>query len=262
MLTKLFICLTVVAGAFVAQALSQPWDVPPAVNGQYLELRSAAVFAGACHVNSERDHQGRRALLAFQLEGGRFLDEPLEGVDLVVAVASDANLDEGAPRRSVVYVDESLPQRRRAEALGWLEAVHGDRLGEVQEVIATTIDLDIGADSFALEIPGVAVAAGETLADEACCSMPESRWYEPLAGPDATMVGNASRCRFEGAAGISAWAYEDQNNAFVGSFDELTERPCGLPLADDDIISCELAEAVETASCCESLPPRFPTTDS
>ena len=194
MITKLFFCLSVGAGLFAAFNLSEPFDVPPAVRGQYLELRSAAVFAGPCHVNSERDHQGRRALLAYQLEGGRWMDEMMEGVDLVVAVGSDENLADGAPRRSVVYTDASLSESRRRHALGWLTSAHGEQLGEIQEVVTTEIELDLDDTSFRLDIPGVASAAGETLADKACCSMPESVWYEPLAGPaaDATMVGNAS----------------------------------------------------------------------
>lgn len=266
-ITKLFFSLSVCAGLFGAYTLSQPFDVPPAVRGQYLELRSAAVFAGPCHVNSERDHQGRRALLAYQLEGGRWMDEMMEGVDLVVAVGSDKNLDEGLPRRSVVYTDASLPESQRRHAVGWLTSAHGDQLGEIQEVIATDIELDLDGTSFRLDIPGVASAAGETLADEACCSMPESVWYEPLAGPapEATMVGNASRCRFEGAAGIKPWTYEDQNNAFMGSFDELDALLCDAGVDDEDVIACELeAEPAETAegSCCESLPPRFASTDS
>ena len=63
--------------------------------------------------------------------------------------------------------------------------------------------------------------AGETLPDRACCKIPESVWYEPLAsGLGTPLVGNATVCRFAGELSLPAWSHTDQNNTFVGCFRE------------------------------------------
>jgi hypothetical protein len=72
--------------------------------------------------------------------------------------------------------------------------------------------------------------------------MPESVWYEPLVAARNAVVGSSARCRFEGAGSIAAWAYEEQNNAFVGSFDDRTcpgvaTNTCDAPASCCDVPS-------------------------
>jgi hypothetical protein len=210
-------------GTGVAFTVTHP-DVAPNVKGRYVEVRSAAVFAGGCHVNAEADHQGRRALMGFQLEEGRWLDEDLSGIDIAVAVASDTNLSDGGPRRSVVYIDESVTGPRRREAVAWLKDAYGDSLGEVEEVLSAPVTVRRNGQRFSIRVAGdgadILSVEGSSLPDLACCSMPESVWYEPLVDTENAVVGQATRCRFEGAGSIAAWTYEEQNNAFIGSFDD------------------------------------------
>lgn len=203
----------------VALLAPEPLD-DGGVHGRYLEVRSAAVFAGACHVNGEVDHQGRRALVGFAFDGGRHDGVELRGVRLAVALASEDNLADGAPRRSAVFVDENLEPRRADAAMAWLQARHGDALALDGRAEPTALALEVGDEQFRLDVEGVAHVDGAALADRACCTMPENVWYEPLAGPVDTVVGQALACRFEGAPGIDAWTYEGQNNAFVGTFAE------------------------------------------
>lgn len=224
-------------------------DVPPNVTGQYVEVRSATVFAGGCHVNAEADHQGRRALMGFRLEEGRWLDEDLAGVQMAAAVASDENLSDGGARRSVVYIDESVTGPRRAEALEWLKGAYGDSLGEVESVVSAPVSVRRGGADFSIEVSGVLTVEGSLLPDLECCTMPESVWYEPLVNAPDAVVGSTTRCRFEGAGSIAAWTYEDQNNAFIGSFDD---RLCPAVVAS----ACEAPP-----SCCD-VPSRVPLSAS
>ncbi len=207
------------AGALFAWVATHP-DVPPIVSGQYVEVRDASVFAGACHVNSEAESQGRQALLGWHVDGGRFLELDLAGVEVAAAVTSDGNLSDGLPRRSVVYLDRDLDAELRKETLFWLREVHGEALGTIEAVVDADVDVFRDGPRFGIDVEGVAHVRGATMPDGECCTMPESVWYEPLAETEtkAVMVGLAEDCRFRGDRGLPAWSYEDRNNAFAGAF--------------------------------------------
>lgn len=216
--------------------LAEP--APPSdVEGHYVEVRSATVFAGACHVNAEADHQGRRALLGFHIAKGSWSGEDLAGVDIAVAVESSSNLSNGMSRRSVLFVDEVTSRQSRA-ALSWLKNRYGERLGETEEVVAAPVEVRRDGEQFWVEVAGVLTVEGASLPDLECCSMPESVWYEPLLTTERALVGSALRCRFSGAGSLSAWAYEEQNNAFVGLIDDP-----GLQAPDAEFAS---------SPCCET----------
>ena len=73
-------------------------------------------------------------------------------------------------------------------------------------------------DDFRVAVDGVLELAGAALPDRECCSMPESRWYEPLGTTQGSVVGNPWTCRFSGTEQLAAWTYEDENTAFVARF--------------------------------------------
>lgn len=211
------VVFAVIAG--VAWKSTGPTDSSD-VEGHYVEARSATVFAGACHVNAEADHQGRRALLGFHIVEGYWAGEDLSGVEIAVAVESNVNLSDGMPRRSILFVDESMTNRQRRAALGWLKEHYGQSLGESEEVVVAPVEVRREGEQFSLEVEGILVVEGASLPDLECCSMPESLWYEPLLTTEDALVGSAARCRFSGAGSLTAWTYEEQNNAFVGRIEE------------------------------------------
>src|SRR5262249_24632230 len=49
-------------------ALAQAVARPTGLQGDYVEVRSASVFAGACHFNGENVTTGRDAMLAWNVE--------------------------------------------------------------------------------------------------------------------------------------------------------------------------------------------------
>lgn len=191
------------------------------VQGRFVELRSASVFAGACHFNSEVDHQGRRALIGWSIDSGSWNGVALDGLSAVAAIGSDVNLSRDGERTSAVWIDDRASDAQRQAMLAWLATSHGESLGcRPASEHSASIDLSITADGFALDVPGVARAKGASLQDRACCSMPENVWYEAMGGSLDVIVGQAEICRFEGIETIDAWTHQDQNNAFVGRFED------------------------------------------
>src|SRR6266571_7721913 len=78
----------------------------PSVKGDYVEVRTASVFAGACHYNGEVTTTGRDALMAWNVTSGKWDGVDLGGVRAVAIVTSEVNLsDSNAPRRSEIIID-------------------------------------------------------------------------------------------------------------------------------------------------------------
>src|SRR6266542_1689997 len=78
----------------------------PAIRGDYVEVRTASVFAGACHYNGEVTTTGRDALMAWNVSSGQWRGVDLKGVKVMAIVSADANLSEnGAARSSEIVIN-------------------------------------------------------------------------------------------------------------------------------------------------------------
>src|SRR5215210_2467387 len=77
------------------------------LKGDYVEARTASVFAGACHYNGELTTTGRDALMAWRVEEGSWNGVDLAGVRAMAVVSADANLSEArAARRSELIIEQ------------------------------------------------------------------------------------------------------------------------------------------------------------
>src|SRR5690242_19783704 len=78
------------------------------LRGDYVEVRTASVFAGACHYNGEVVTTGRDALMAWNVTSGKWQGVDLTGVRALAIVSADVNLGEAnAPRQSEIIIDSS-----------------------------------------------------------------------------------------------------------------------------------------------------------
>ena len=76
------------------------------LTGDYVEARTASVFAGACHYNGELTTTGREAEMAWHIRDGAWNGISLSGLSALASTVSDANLqDETAVRHAVLYMD-------------------------------------------------------------------------------------------------------------------------------------------------------------
>ena len=76
------------------------------LRGDYVEVRTASVFAGACHYNGEVVTTGRDALMAWNVTSGKWQGVDLSGLRAVAIVTSDANLsDKDAAPQSEIIID-------------------------------------------------------------------------------------------------------------------------------------------------------------
>ncbi len=203
--------------------------------GSYLDVRTATVFGGACHVGSEAYSQGRHGLAAWLIESGGFDGQDLAGVRMAAVISGPGNLglSGGLEDRSSLLVIDAPSAAAAATAESWLRSTSAQALGEIVDVRREVVELtNTGEGAFDLRVGNLLAASGEGLADRACCSMPEQVWYGPLAGDTVLdpIVGFTGHSTFAGAAGLDAWTYDGSNTAFLGTFGPASILPscCGV----------------------------------
>ncbi len=194
-----------------------------APRGLYVEARTAAVFAGACHYGSQFTTEGRTALAGWRVEQGAKDGVSLAGVELAVVVDAQANLkdaraDASRKRSSVVYVDAGLAPEVERAALEWLRAEHGTWLGTIVAVERADVLLRSADDTFALRIGESIRLEGAALPERQCCKMPYEVWYEPLVALRERLVGRPETFAVrEDRLGLR-FSRPGENDAFFGRF--------------------------------------------
>ena len=227
------LCLTLVvlgAGLFAARRFGftcccSEGEAAVAPHGSYVEVRSASVFAGACHYGSELVTAGREAVLAWKFEGGSFCGQELAGVELVAALASNENLAQPGAHRSVIYVDTDASEAVSTAAVKWLRETLHDALGEVVAVEAVPIELALDGEHYTLRVATALALEGSALPDRACCAMPLDVWYTPYQTLEARLVGNSTRFEWSEKRLAPHFERSEQNDAFLGRFGSSSGTP-------------------------------------
>src|SRR3954464_1260782 len=130
-----------------------------AITGDYVEARTAEVFAGGCIMSSEAETIGRQAVLAWRIRNGRFNDVALDGLAVMAAVSGDRNLGireigGAAPVwvMASVIVDERATALQRDALVGFVKAASGALIDEVVEVRVAPIRF--AASAHEIEVSG------------------------------------------------------------------------------------------------------------
>src|SRR5438309_10483065 len=88
------------------------------VKGDYVEVRTASVFAGACHYNGEVTTTGRDAMMAWNVASGKWNGVDLTGMRVIAVVSADDNLSNAeAGRRSELIMDKSASHEQAVAML-------------------------------------------------------------------------------------------------------------------------------------------------
>src|SRR6266404_5326003 len=105
------------------------------LRGEYVEARTASVFAGACHYNGELTTAGRDALMAWNVKSGEWRGIDLAGVRIVAIVSADVNLaDTNAARRSEIIIGENASDAQSRAMLEALKSRYAVSLGKIISV--------------------------------------------------------------------------------------------------------------------------------
>src|SRR5258707_5024160 len=113
------------------------------IRGDYVEVRTASVFAGACHYNGEVTTTGRDALMAWKVTAGKWNGGDLAGVRAVAIVTSEVNLsDNDAAPRSEIIIDRNASHSKAVEMLDELKNRYVGSLGKIVPVDIAPLSFD------------------------------------------------------------------------------------------------------------------------
>lgn len=187
------------------------------LRGDYVEVRTASVFAGACHYNGEVTTAGREAMMAWNVTSGKWQDIDLSGVRVLAIVSSESNLGEkNAARKSEIIIDSPS----RAQSLAMLNAIKANyaaSLGDIVNVRTAPIKFVRNGKTFAVATDDASINV-EGMPNDLCCKMPNLVWYTPLVGLENRKVGYTTNATYSGDAVGDHWSNSGENSAFYGSF--------------------------------------------
>jgi hypothetical protein len=190
-----------------------------AVKGDYVEVRTASVFAGACHYNGELVTAGRDAIMAWNVTEGTHNGVNLAGAKAVAVVSSDANLiDDQAARKAELVIDAATDAQVSA-LVALIKEQSGVSLGTIVSTKRASVTFKHEAkDGYTVDAAGFASARVSPMPDGECCKQPNMVWYEPLTKLIDRKVGYTSTASYAGGQAGTKWDRASENSAFYGSF--------------------------------------------
>ena len=196
------------------------------IQGDYLEVRSADVFAGACYANSEVGMMGNEATLAWKIKAGSWAGVDVSGLGVVAVVKANATLGDPHhspfPAKAVLILDERASAAQRTALTAFARAMAGPLLDDVVRVETAAINLEVGngAHNAQAKLTAGKLARVETRAigngDHLCGN--EFVYYPPLTETTHAMPAFTMEDVFAGQGLDTVWRRADKRSAFVGTF--------------------------------------------
>ena len=188
------------------------------VKGDYVEVRTASVFAGACHFNGEVTTTGRDALMAWNVTSGKWNGVDLTGVRAIAVVSADDNLSNAqAGRRSELIMDKSATHDQAVAMLDAIKSRYADALGQIISVRTAPINFKHEGKTYEVSSAEAAINV-EAMPNDLCCRMPNLVWYSPLVSLGQRKVGYTVKALYAGHTVGDNWERAGENSAFYGSF--------------------------------------------
>ena len=199
------------------------------VTGDYVEARTASVFAGPCHYNGELVTEGRQAILAWSITSGSWNGINLSGVRAMASVVCEDNLsDEKAVRKSELVIDTSASDAQVASLCDMIRLKAGAQLGQIAATRRAAISFAHSAgsgtaDGYIIKADGFASMTVHPMPNNECCSQPHLVWYNPLSPIVHRKVGFTETAAYNAGTNGDQWERASENSAFYGQF-ELADR--------------------------------------
>ena len=191
-----------------------------AISGDYVEARTASVFAGACHYNGEYDTAGREAVLVWKMDSGVLDGVRVDGLGIVAVVSGKDNLAKtGIARRAVLYVDQKATPAQSAALVKLVKSKAASALGSVVAVKTAPFTFESDGKITTIAAGNVARLSVSAYPCDHCV-MPAEVWYKPLApaGVTGAKVAQGTKTGYNDATLGVSWTQEPCDNVFVGTF--------------------------------------------
>jgi len=213
-----------VAAAFLLAGGSLSADDKGRITGEYVEARTAEVFAGGCIMNSEAETMGRQAVMAWRITSGAFDGVPLEGLTVAAAVAGDRNLgmremggEEPTAVKAIITVDPRATAAQRDVLVRLVRELSGGLITHVVRVDVAPVRFATSQNYVEVSVPGSVLLTvnKEMTHDPSCGAM---QWFKPFTTLAHSAMGVAEAHAYSGQGLGTKWSAPNKRSAFFGTF--------------------------------------------
>ena len=206
-------------GLIGSASVPKPAAIPDRVSGDYVEARTASVFAGPCHYNGELVTEGRQAILAWNIAAGHWQGVDLTGVRVMAAVVCEDNLSvDTAARKWELVIDRAASDAQAGAVTDLIRTQAAGQLGQFTGSRRAAISFRHDADGYAVKADGFADLAVHPMPNDQCCTEPHLVWYNPLSPVEHRKVGYTESAGYLATGNGDPWQRSDENSAFYGPF--------------------------------------------
>lgn len=195
-----------------------------AIHGDYVEVRSADIYAGHCYANSEVGMEGKEAMMAWKVQAGDWQGVDLSGLSVVAVVRANATLGDPyhdpLPVRAVLIVDSRATMRQRMALAAFAMAMAGPLVSNVVRIDSAPISMESDNGNAVVRLAAGDIARVETRAlchgDQTCGN--EFVYYPPLTAISGATPAVAVQDVYAGEGLNTVWNRTGRKNSFVGTF--------------------------------------------
>ena len=199
-------------------------DEKARMTGEYVEARTAEVFAGGCIMNSEAETMGRQAIMAWRITSGSFEGVPLDGLTVAAAVAGDRNLgmremggEEPSAVKAIITVDPRATPVQREALVRFVRAMSRGLITEVVRVDTAPIKFATSQNYVEVSVPeSMQLTVNKEMKHDPSCGA--MQWFKPFAALESSSMGVAEAHSFSGQGLGTKWSAPDKRSAFFGPF--------------------------------------------
>ena len=210
--------LSVLALSLCAVCVGSSAPKTSKITGDYVEARTASVFAGACHYNGELVTTGRDAIAAWSFSGGSYNGTDLSGVRAMAAVSSEQSLGLEGTRKAELIVDTHATAAQATAARDLIQSKCGDRIGKIVSLRRAPVTFSHSTKDFSVKADGFAELSVQPMPNNECCAQPNLVWYTPLSPIEGRKVGYTLTASYSAGTIGDRWQREGENSAFYGTF--------------------------------------------
>jgi hypothetical protein len=193
--------------------------VPTKLTGDYVEARTASVFAGGCHYNGELVTTGNDAILALKIAAGSWNGTDLAGTSAMAAISSEDNLgNDAATRQSEIVVNASATPAQATALADLMEKQSAHRLGKIVAIRHGMVLFDHTGSTYTVKSAGFAEMTVQAMPNGECCKQPSLVWYSPLVPLLHRKVGYTISSSYSAGTVGDPWSRSEENTAFYGAF--------------------------------------------
>lgn len=211
--------------ALVVSAASLSAEDKGRITGEYVEARTAEVFAGGCIMNSEAETLGRQAVMAWRITSGAFEGVALDGLTVAAAVAGDRNLgmremggEEPTAVKAIIIVDPRATATQRGALVRLVRELSNGLITHVVRVDVAPVKFAASQKYVEVSVPEdniLLTVNKEMKHDPSCGAM---QWFKPFTKLADAALGVAEEHSFEGQGLNTKWSAPNKRSAFFGTF--------------------------------------------